>query len=258
MVVHRTPVPPAYRAVADVLRPLLRLITRYEVSGVEHIPAEGGFIVTPNHISYADPFPWAHTLYNRGIAPVFLAKSELFATPGLGLVLRKAGQVPVHRESRDAVHALRSAVAALAAGHCIAVYPEGTLTRDPDLWPMRGKSGAARLAIEAGCPVIPVAQWGPQDLLAPYGKVPRMLGRTTIQIRFGPPVDLSDLPATPHDRHVVAAANERIMQAITTELEQLRGETAPTTRFDPVVHGLPTTGSYRRSDARHRPPGGPS
>lgn len=257
MVVHRTPVPGAYRFVAVVMRPLLRLITRYEVTGSEHIPASGGFIVTPNHISYSDPFPWAHTLYNMGIAPVFLAKSELFATRVIGTVLRKAGQVPVHRESPDAVTALRSAVAAIDAGHCVVVYPEGSLTRDPDLWPMRGKSGAARLAIEAGCPVIPVAQWGPQDLLPRYAKVPRLRGRTTIHIRFGPPVDLADLPADPHDREVVAVATARVMAGITRELEHLRGEQAPPTRYDPAAHGQPATGNYRRAQ-RHRSTGGTS
>lgn len=256
MVAHRTPIPVIYRLVAAVLRPLMRLLTRYEVSGTEHVPA-GGFIATINHVSHADPFPFAHVLYDRGIAPVFLAKRELFDTPVVGWVMRRARQVPVYRESHAAGVALRAAVAALAKGECVAVYPEGSITRDPDLWPMRGKSGAARLAIESGCPVVPVVQWGIQDLLPPYATVPRAWRggrRTRVQIRFGAPVDLADLPRRPDDRAVVQAAADRIMLAITRELEVLRGERAPTDRFDPAAHGLRATGDYRRDlpSARRR------
>lgn len=244
-----------YRFVADVLRPLLRVLTPYSVSGLEHVPTAGGFIVTPNHISYFDPFPWAHTLYNRGSAPVFLAKNELFDSRWLGPIMRGAAQVPVYRESATAASALRDAVQALDEGHCVAVYPEGSLTRDPDLWPMRGKTGAARLALESRAPVIPVAQWGPQEVLPRYGKVPRLFPRTTIHIRFGAPVDLSDLYDREPTVEVVMDATDRIMAAITRELEELRGERAPAVRFDPKAHGLSATGNYtadeqRRSGAR--------
>ena len=81
----------------------------------------------------------------------------------------------------------------MRGGECVVVYAEGTLTRDPDLWPMAGKTGAARIALATGCPVLPMAAWGPQDLLAPYGKRPHLLGRATMQVTVGPPVDLADL-----------------------------------------------------------------
>lgn len=246
LVVHRTPTPVAYQVVAAVLRPVMRGLTRYEVTGLEHVPESGGFIVTPNHVSHADPFPWAHVLYNRGVAPVFLAKSTLFDAPVVGTIMRHAKQVRVDRESPTAAQSLAPAVRALAAGECVAVYPEGSLTRDPDLWPMRGKSGAARLALQSGAPVIPIAQWGPQDLLPRYAKVPRISRhRWRIRIRFGPPVDLADLQAAPVTSTAVATATDRIMAAVTHELEQLRGEQAPTERFDPRAHGLRPTGDYR-------------
>jgi len=246
LVLHRTPTPAAYRFVAGVLRPMMRGLSRYEVSGLEHVPDGGGFIVTPNHVSHIDPFPWTHVLYNRGIAPVFLAKSALFDAPLVGTIMRHAKQVRVDRESPTAVQAIAPAIRALEAGECVAVYPEGSLTRDPGMWPMRGKSGAARLALHAGCPVIPIAQWGPQDLLAPYAKMPRVaLRRTPIRIRFGPPVDLADLQTDPVTSANIAKGTERIMQAITHELEELRGERAPVERFDPKAHGLRTTGDYR-------------
>lgn len=251
MVVHRTPTPVTYRVAAGILRAGMRIVARYEASGLEHVPTEGGFIITPNHVSHIDPFPWAHVLYNLGHRPVFLAKSTLFDTLVVGWVLRHAKQVRVDRETGRAGQALVHAVRALDAGECVVVYPEGSLTRDPDLWPMRGKTGAARLAFQSGAPVIPVAQWGPQELLPRYAKVIRpSCRRRLMHIRFGPPVDLSDLRDRPTTAKEVATATDRIMEAITHELEQLRGERAPTERFDPKAHGLRTTGDYR--------PGGPS
>lgn len=251
MVLHRTPTPVIYRVAAGVLRVGMRALARYEVAGIEHVPTEGGFIIAPNHVSHIDPFPWAHVLYNRGYSPVFLAKSALFEAPVIGSVMRHAKQVRVDRETGRAGISLEHAVRALAAGECVVVYPEGSLTRDPDLWPMRGKTGAARLALQSGAPVIPVAQWGPQDLLPRYAKVIRpSRRRVLVRIRFGPPVHISDLRDRPTTTTEVATATDRIMAAITHELEQLRGERAPTERFDPKAHGLPTTGNYR--------PGGPS
>lgn len=246
MVVHRTPTPVMYKVLAGLLRPVMRAVSRYEVSGLEHLPGSGGFIVAGNHVSHVDPLSWAHVLYNHGCAPVFLAKNTLFDAPVVGTVLRHAHQVRVDRETASAVTSLAPAVRALQAGECLGVYPEGSLTRDPDGWPMRGKTGAARLALQSGCPVVPLAQWGPQDLLPPYAKVPHISGhRTLIRIRFGPPVDLSDLRSERVTTAAIATATARIMQGITHELEQLRGERAPATRFDPKAHGLRATGNYR-------------
>lgn len=250
MVTHRTPVPGMYRFAANVLRPPLRLLTRYSVTGLHHVPTTDGFIVTPNHLSYFDPFPWAHTLYDHGVAPVFLAKNELFETPVLGTILRGAGQVPVHRESTEAATALREAVAALDGGRCVAIYPEGTLTRDPELWPMRGKTGAARLALESRHPVIPVAQWGPQEVIPEYAHVPKLFPRKTIHIRFGPPVELDDLYGPRPTMEAVMEATDRIMGAITRELEEIRGERAPAVRFDPKAHGMAVTGNFKQKKKR--------
>lgn len=248
MAQHRTPVPPVYRGLS-VIRPLLRAAMRYEVSGLENLPESGGFIVTPNHVTHIDPFPWAHVLYREGIAPVFLAKSSLFEAPGVGWVMRRSGQVRVDRESAAAGSSLSHAVRALEAGRCVAVYPEGSVTRDPELWPMRGKTGAARLALRSGHPVIPIAHWGEQDLLAPYGRMLHLSRhRTRVRIRFGPPIDLADLRAQSLTAATVAQATTRIMQGITHELEQIRGEQAPEERFDPKAHGMPLTGNYRRGE----------
>ncbi len=243
---HRAPTPPVYRLAGVVLPPLLRAVMRYEVVGLENIPPEGGFIAVPNHNSHIDPFPWAHVLFEEGIAPVFLAKSSLFETPGVAWAMRATGQVRVDREQVGAAGSLAHARAALRDGHCIGIYPEGSLTRDPDQWPMRGKTGAARLALETGAPVIPIAHWGAQELLPPYTKVPRVRRRRhPVQIRIGPPVVLDDLRGGPVTSATVATATDRIMGAITDELEHVRGAKAPRERFDPKAHGLPLTGKYR-------------
>lgn len=246
MVAHRSSTPVVYRLVAGVLRPVLRTLLRYEVSGLEHLPRSGGVIVVPNHLSHIDPFPWAHVLYNAGRPPVFLAKGSIFDVPLVGGVMRHTRQVRVDRETSSAAGSLVPAIRALQAGECVAVYPEGSLTRDPDLWPMRGKTGAARLALQADHPVIPVAHWGIQDLLGPYARRPTLSARRTlVRIRFGPPVDLADLRSDSPTREAVRDGTDRIMRALTHEVEELRGERAPAERFDPRAHGLRSTGDFR-------------
>ncbi|PRY61342.1 1-acyl-sn-glycerol-3-phosphate acyltransferase [Knoellia remsis] len=237
--------PPAYRFIVGVVRPLLMGLTRREWSGSENLPRDRGFVAVANHISHVDVLPFAHFLNDNGIVPHFLGKAEVFDIPGVGAIVRAAEQIPVYRETGQAGDAYRAAVEAIAEGKCVAIYPEGTITREPGVWPMRGKTGAARVALETGCPVIPVAQWGAQEILAPYGRKPSLLPRHTIRVRAGEPVDLDDLRGQPVTREVLAEATERIMTAITRELEMLRGETAPAERFDPRTRGVTSIGRPR-------------
>jgi 1-acyl-sn-glycerol-3-phosphate acyltransferase len=118
------------------------------------------------------------------------------------------------------------------------VYPEATITRDPAMWPMVGKTGAARIALATGAPVIPVAQWGAQRLLPPYAKRPVLWPRVTVFARAGAPVELSDLRGAAPSAEVLDVATARIMAAITAELETIRAERAPATRFDPRAAGV--------------------
>ncbi|MCC2335631.1 lysophospholipid acyltransferase family protein [Cellulomonas wangsupingiae] len=222
----------AYRNVARIVRPLLFATTRPDWHGAEHLPAEGGFIVVANHMTEADPLTFAHYLWDHGHVPRVLAKASLFSVPVVGAVLRATGQIPVHRETAAAGDSLRAAVTAVEQGECVAIFPEGTLTRDPDLWPMVGRTGVARLALTTRAPVVPVAQWGPQDLLARYGKVPRPFPRKKVTLVAGPPVDLSDLYDRPLDNATLREATERVMADITRLLEQIRGEKAPAQRHD--------------------------
>jgi 1-acyl-sn-glycerol-3-phosphate acyltransferase len=226
-------------------------ISRREWRGVENLPPEGvGCVVAANHISYLDPLVFAHFLFDNGRAPRMLAKAEILDSPIVGPLLRQCGQIPVHRETRDAEAALRSAYEAVERGECVGIYPEATLTRDPDLWPMRGKSGAARIALHTKCPVIPVGHWGVQHILEPYGKILKVFPRRTVHVHAGPPVPLDDLYDQQTTFEVLNEATDRIMAAITDLVAGIRGETPPATRFDPVAAGVPTTGNpHRRRSA---------
>jgi glycerol-3-phosphate dehydrogenase (NAD(P)+) len=166
-----------------ILRPLLRLLMRYEWQGKENFPRTGGVILAPNHLSYAD---WPTiALFSDSYGhryPVFMIKSAVVEVKLIGPLLYKVGQLPVFPGRGDAGPVLKQAEQALAAGACVIVYPEGTATRDPDLWPMVGKTGAARLALTTGAPVVPIARWGAQDVL-PYGsKKPKLWPRRTVRM----------------------------------------------------------------------------
>jgi 1-acyl-sn-glycerol-3-phosphate acyltransferase len=228
-----------------IFKPTLLATTRRTWIDGEKIPATGGCILVFNHVSHVDPLTAAHIVYDHGRVPRYLAKSGLFKNRALGYLLRSAGQIPVERLSKNAKGAFDAAVAAVDAGECVVVYPEGTLTRDPDLWPMVGKSGAARIALETGCPVIPVGQWGAHDLLYPYAKRPHLVPRTKITMKVGDPVPLDDLRALPRSTGVINEATARIMESLTRLVEDLRGEEAPAERFDPRTKGLRETGDFR-------------
>jgi 1-acyl-sn-glycerol-3-phosphate acyltransferase len=226
-----------------LVKPALLSTTKPRWIDGEKIPATGGCLVVFNHISHVDPLTAAHIVWDHGRIPRYLAKSGLFRNKALGGFLRSAGQIPVERMSKNAVGAFDAAVAAVRAGECVVVYPEGTITRDPGGWPMTGKSGAARIALETGCPVIPIGQWGAQQLLAPYAKKPDLFPRKTITMKVGDPVDLSDLAAQPHTAAVVNEATGRIMDALTALVAEIRGEEAPAQRFDPRTAGVAQIGN---------------
>ncbi|MGZ4612221.1 MAG: lysophospholipid acyltransferase family protein [Kineosporiaceae bacterium] len=241
----------SYRFAVRLLRPPLLAVTRRDWRGAENLPIAGGFVACSNHTSHIDPLTLTHFLVDHGWPPRFLAKEALFEVPVIGRIVRGAGQIPVRRGSADATLSLAAAIAAVRAGECVAVYPEGTLTRDPNLWPMVGKTGAARIAVTAGVPVIPIAQWGAQELLEPYGKRLHVFRRPLVHVWAGPPVDLAPWQGRPLDATVLAQATDAILDAITRLLEQLRGEKAPAQRWDPRRHDQPLTGNFRRG-ARDR------
>ncbi len=225
-----------YGLAVCILKPLTWMFMRKDWRGREHIPASGGVILAANHISHADPIALAdYIIYGNGRAVRFLAKSTLFRGNGLvGRVMRGARQIPVHRHTADASLALRDAVEALHGGECIAIYPEGTVSRDPGKWPMLSKTGVARLALLSGAPVLPIAQWGAQDILDSYRtKGLHLLPRHTMHMLAGPAVDLSAYQGKELTAEVLRAATDDVMRAIAALLEQLRNEPAPREFFDP-------------------------
>jgi 1-acyl-sn-glycerol-3-phosphate acyltransferase len=233
----------AFNLAVPIIKPTLLATTTHTWIDGEKLPATGGCIVVFNHISHVDPLTAAHFVYDHGRLPRYLAKSGLFKNKALGFFLRAAGQIPVERLTRTAVGAYDAAVEAIRQGECVVVYPEGTLTRDPDLWPMTGKSGAARIALETGCPVIPIGQWGAQEMLYPYAKKPDLFPRKHITMKAGDPVDLSDLVALPRSQAVINQATDRIMDAITQIVADIRGEVPPAERFDPRKAGVTPIGN---------------
>lgn len=223
------------RFAACVLKPLLFVFTRHRWRGLEHVPAAGGVIFCFNHVSYFDPPVVAHFVYDLPRTPRFLAKESLFGLPLVGRVFRGAGQIAVPRGTAVASSSLRGAQAALARGDAVIIYPEGTVTRDPDLWPMTGKTGAARLALETGAPVIPVAQWGAQRLYDGRNRKVRLRPRTPVELLAGPPVDLSPWAGQPLTGPVLRAATDAIMCRLRDQLAELRGETPPAAFFSLVA-----------------------
>ena len=242
----------AFAVCIAIVEPLLLAFTKRRWSGGLNLPAKGGCVVVSNHVSHLDPFTFAHFVYDHGRLPRFLAKAAVFDVPLGGRLVRGAGQIPVYRLSADASRAFSAAVEAVREGECVVVYPEGTITRQPDMWPMTGRTGAARIALTAGVPVIPVAQWGPNHILEPYAKRPRLLPRKTIYVSAGVPVDLDDLRSKPLSPVVLREATERIMDEVTRLLEGIRGEQAPAVRFDPRTVGVREIGNPHEKKSRNR------
>lgn len=222
---------PYLRFAACIVVPFVRVFTKRRHSGVEHMPATGGVLVAANHLSHFDPFPSAVFVWEAGRVPRFLGKSSVFKVPLVGRLLYGCGQIPVHRGTADASKALTAAVDALNSGEAVVVYPEGTLTRDPDLWPMVAKTGIARLALSTGVPVIPVAQWGAQNILWPYSKRFKLLPRKRVELTAGPPVDLSRWLGAEPSAQVLREMTDAIMRDVTALLAGLRGEPAPAQPF---------------------------
>ncbi|WP_022873211.1 lysophospholipid acyltransferase family protein [Nesterenkonia alba] len=239
------PITPGVHAAATVLRPVMNAAVSKQWHGLDRLPS-GGCIAVANHVSELDPVAVAHAIYSSGRTPHFLAKDSLFRLPVVGQALTRLKQIPVARGDRQRAQAsLEVAREVLAEGGCIVVYPEGTLTRDPDLWPMRMKTGAARLALSTSSPVVPVTHWGVQQVLPPYAKVPRPVPRKRYRLQVGDPVDLEDLRSRPMTRTVLAEATERIETALTQGVAQLRGETPPEGIWDRALNQRVPRGQLR-------------
>jgi 1-acyl-sn-glycerol-3-phosphate acyltransferase len=195
-----------------ILGPLLRLLFRPAIEGMEHIPAEGAAIVAGNHLSFSDHFLMPAILPRR---ITFLAKQEYFTGPGLrgrliAAFFRSAGQIPVDRSGGSAGQAaIREGLGVLSRGELLGIYPEGT--RSPDGRLYKGRVGVAVMALKAQVPVIPCAMVGTFEIQPPGRRLPR-IGRVTI--RFGEPLEFSRFAGMDGERYVVRSATDEIMYAI--------------------------------------------
>jgi 1-acyl-sn-glycerol-3-phosphate acyltransferase len=204
-----------------VLRPPFQLWFNWRFEGLEEIPAEGPLIVVGNHLSYLDPFAHAYFVIEAGRRPRFLAKRELFENPLLRTVLNGARQIPVDRGSGDQ-SPLRSAEQALEAGEIVVIYPEGTSTStNADFAPARGKTGAIRLALASGVPILPVATWGGQYVWRKEGRQSLAFGRP-IWVRAGERLDVRTLAGADADVAAVRALTDDLMSQLGAIVDQLR------------------------------------
>lgn len=236
---------PVFRFLAAVLIPTFNAMMRFVIIDGDKVPKTGAFVLSPNHITNIDPVIIGQTLWKLGRAPRFLAKASLFRIPFVGWLLTRSGQVPVDRRGfvRGA-NPLAAGKSIAASGLALIVYPEGSITRDPDLWPMRGKFGAVRTALEVGVPLIPVAHWGDQEVLPAYRGGFHPFPRHTVTVKFGDPVDLSRFRGHRVDSAALAEATGILMAAIASLVGELRGETPPAERWDPAAHNQNETGRF--------------
>jgi 1-acyl-sn-glycerol-3-phosphate acyltransferase len=228
----------------SVVKPPMTLMTRRAWSGMEHIPADGGVIIVPNHLSHADPLISAHFVYDAGRWPRFLGKASIFRVPVVGWLLLRVQQIPVERGSVEAVRSLETLQAAIAEGGAVVIYPEGTTTREPDLWPMRGKTGVARLALATGAPVVPIVMWGPQRIFDPRTGKLRLRPRTPVTVRAGPPVDLRRWAGATPTREILTEMTDEIMIRLRDMLAEIRGGPPP------PLYPSPGGTATRTSEAR--------
>lgn len=236
---------PIFRLLAFLILPFMHLIARYRVIDGDKMPRTGAFILTPNHYSEIDPVVIGVVMWKLGRMPRYLTKASLFRIPVLGWMLRKSGQIPVERSGAvRGSDPLAMAKLIAAQGLAVVIYPEGSLTRDPELWPMRGKTGAVRAALEQGIPLIPIAHWGTQAVMPRYGRRISLFPRKTITVKVGDPVDLSDFRGRGLDSATLSEATNRVMDAITALLAELRAEQPPSQRWDPTKHNQKEIGRF--------------
>ncbi|CAL9638020.1 hypothetical protein SUDANB145_06255 [Streptomyces sp. enrichment culture] len=195
-----------------LLGPLLRLVFRPRIEGLDHVPPSGAAIVAGNHLSFSDHFLMPAVLRRR---ITFLAKAEYFTGPGLkgrltAAFFRSAGQIPVDRSGKEAGRAaIREGLGVLGRDELLGIYPEGTRSHDGRLY--KGKVGVAVMALTAGVPVVPCAMIGTFEAQPPGRRLPRV---RPVAIRFGAPLDFSRYAGMEHEKTVLRAVTDEIMYAI--------------------------------------------
>ena len=216
---------------AFLFYPTIKMLSRWRVEGLDRLPATGPALVVANHISYLDPMYSAVFVHKARRVPRFLAKNTLWKIPIFGSILAGSEQIPVYRESLDAQGSLRAGTAALSNDKVVVIYPEGTITRDPEGWPMHSRTGVARLALSSDVPVFPMVHWGTREIYDKYGKKFSPLPRKEVVVRCGEPIDMSAYRGREIDAALLREVTDHLMAAVRELLAEVRLETAPSTFY---------------------------
>jgi 1-acyl-sn-glycerol-3-phosphate acyltransferase len=207
--------------------------------GNERIPREGGVLLVMNHVSHYDPVVDGVFVHKNKRVPRILSKESVLRVPIFGRMARGVGTIPVYRGTSDARGSLSAAMDALADGKLVLIYPEGTITKDPEGWPMYPRTGVARLALEVDVPVIPVARWGTQAILNGYTKKFRPFPRKPVTFLVGEPVDLSEYRGREVTPELLREVTHLLMDKVRELVAEIRGERAPTEFFRPPQPARP-------------------
>lgn len=230
-----------YGIAAAIVGSILALVSRVQVERqrgrravAQQLP-DGPLIVIANHTSYADGLLLALVCRRLGRSLRLLATAGVFRAPLIGTIARKLGFIAVERGSTSAASSLDRAVEALAHGEAIGMFPEGRLTRHPERWPERAKTGAVRLALRSGAPIVPMAMEGAHRVVGRSRIVGTIVAnvfrRPQVRTRVGEPIDVRALLALPAGADAgpddVRRAADAVMARLVDLVEELRGAEAP-------------------------------
>ena len=216
-----------------VMFPMTRILGRRSFEGLQHVALPGPVLVVANHISHLDPVYTAVFLRKSGRVPHIMAKASLWRLPIVGRVVAGTGQIPVERGGGQGQAGLEAAINALQAGKMVLIYPDGTVSRDPEGWPMKPRPGVAAMALAGDFPVVPVVHWGTREVFVPYTKGGfHPLPRKKIRVVAGPAVDLSQYRGRPVDARLVRDVSYAIQGAVRDLLGEVRGKEPPTEFYD--------------------------
>lgn len=210
----------------------LAWLTRSEYRHAERIPRTGPAVLVMNHISHLDPAVDAVFVHRNKRVPRFLAKDSLTKVPVFGKIMVNAGSIPVARGTSTAGDSLEAAHRALSEGKLVLIYPEGTITKDPEFWLKRSYPGVARLALKNDVPVIPVARWGTHEIFNGYTKKFRPFPRKRVVHSVGEPVDLSAYRGKAEEPGALREVTDLLMARVLDLLVDVRGEQPPAKQGD--------------------------
>lgn len=237
--------PSIFWFLAAIVLPIMNPSIKFRFENAEYLPKTGPFVLCPNHYSEIDPIVMGMATWKNGRVPRFMAKASLWKVPVVKWILNASGQIPVEREGGERGSSpVKAASILIDNGTGVIVYPEGSLTRDPDMWPMRGKKGALRVAAAGNIPIIPVAHWGTDALMPRYGKKIRLFRRVPITVRFGEPTSAEELTGGDTSTKGMTAGTDALMHRISALLGEIRGETPPAELWNPAAHGQKQTGRF--------------